>query len=312
MSARPLHVETTTLADAKGAQITGAAAELTADYSDRPTLGYADAVRCTGPMLPGELWTVLARPENGKTTFLLNVGARWLSRGTGFAYFGTEEMPETAFRRFAAIRCGLNPGHVVANDWHLLGHDARDQVARELGRLRAAPVYFAPDTRPTLGDVRRAALETVRHGLPILVLDHFHRMSVPESANRTASLEETMRRIKQLATETGLVFLMAAQVHRTGDPLQKFHPPTQDGGKGTAAIEEESNVMLGLYRPLKRGLERGDLERFRTGEIEEAVIAEKHTMAVRVLKHRRNGDLSGRTALLHCEGGLVGDRLALP
>lgn len=295
--------------------------EETAGY---PTLGFPDLVDVTGPMLPGQLWTILARPENGKTTFCLNVMLKLLrsSPPVGWAYFGTEEGTETQQRRFAAILTGNPPAEVVANQWTNLatngdkGMQAQKEVYFALQELDTGKykdlAFFAEETRPKLRDVMRAAEDAVRLDLPVLVLDHFHRMAVPESQNEVATLAETVRRLKQLAVDTGLVILMAAQAKRaTEGSITRYMPPNPESGKGTGALEEEADVMLGLFRPMGRKDERGeykplsrsDIVAFERGELTNADVLIPHTMGVKVLKHRRNGDYSGKIVKLHCERG---------
>lgn len=313
--------EQPSLADAKYAQISDAVTRLGETHADAPTLHYPDLVGATGPMLPGQLWIVLARPANGKTTFLLNLGNQWLGQGRGFAYFGTEEAADAALLRFAAIRTGNDPAAVVAGEWDKVGGgpitggkigQAQEEVARELGRLERQPVYFAPETRPALSDLRRVAFEAVDLKLPLMVVDHFHRMAIPETQNQVGTMAETVRRIKQLAVETGLIIVMAAQARRASDALQRFHPPLAESGMGTSALEQEADVVLGLYRPLKAGLDRQQLNAFLAGELDEHEILRPYTMGIRVLKHRRNSDLSGRTVYLHCQWGMLAGLYRLP
>lgn len=285
-----------------------------------PDLGFEDLVEVTGPMLPGQLWTILARPENGKTTFCLNVGLKWLFHAPpiGFAYFGTEEGTETQLLRFAAILTGNPPAEVVAGQWGAIGGDsAKKEVYFALQDLHHGKykdfVFFAEETRPSLRDVMRAAEDAVRLGLSVLILDHFHRMAVPESQNQVATLTETVRRIKQLAVDTGLTVLMAAQAKRV-EGLGRFMPPNPESGKGTGGLEEEADVMLGLFRPMGRKdektgeykpLGRVDIGAFERGELTQADVLIPKTMGVKVLKHRRNGDYSGKIVKLHCERGLL-------
>jgi len=289
------------------------------DTSGFPTMRWPDLEEITGPMLPGQLWVVLARPENGKTTFCLNNGLKWVMQqpAHGFAYFGTEEGPDSQQLRFAAILTGNPPSEVVAGNYAAIGGAIAEREIEkaliEINRGRYADlVFFAEETRPSLKDVRRAADDAVRLGLPILVLDHFHRMAVPETSNHVATLTETVRQIKQLAVTTGLVILMAAQARRV-DGLARFMPPNPESGKGTGGLEEEADVMLGLFRPIGRKndvgefkpLTKAEIGAFERGELNQADVLQPHTMGVKVLKHRRNGDYSGRVVKLHCERGLL-------
>jgi replicative DNA helicase len=287
-----------------------------------PTLRFPDLEKITGPMLPGQLWVVLARPENGKTTFCMNVGLKWVMTPPriGFAYFGTEEGAESQQLRFASLLSGNPAAEVLAGEWHKIGgEDAEREIQSALLDINlgeyAELVFFCEETRPRLGDVKRAAEDAVKLGLPVLVLDHFHRMAVPESHNQVATLAETVRQVKQLAVETGLVILMAAQAKRAAEgSLARFLPPLAESGMGTSALEQEADVMLGLFRPIGmwdeekrdyRPLTRGELSAFERGELEQGNVLIPNTMGVKVLKHRRNADYSGRIVKLHCERGLL-------
>jgi replicative DNA helicase len=294
------------LEDHRRAHITAAKARMDEDTSGAPTFGFPDLVHATGPMLPGQLWTVLARPENGKTTFCMNAGVKWVQQRHGFLYFGTEEAPEAAALRYAAITTGNHPGHVVAGEWHRIGgEDAKREVSAALDRLHQSRVYFADETRPNLKDVEKAAQQAVIRGVPILVLDHFHRMALPDAPNMTATKAETVRRIKQLAVATKLVIVMAAQARRGEGAIAKFLPPTAESGMDTSALEQEADVMLGLFRPFRIGVTAKDEEAVKRGEKADTDILRPHTMGVKVLKHRRNGDLSGRIVHLHCADGML-------
>lgn len=290
---------------AKEAQAIEAKRELRADYSKCPDFCFPSLVRATGPLLKGQLWTILAREKNGKSSFVLNVMDRWLRKGVGVLYFGTEEAPSTARRRFAAIRTGNNPSDVLEGK---ATETVLEEVEREIDALDDHPVYFVPDVSPSWPCVRLACLAAVEMGIPIVVLDHFHRMAIDEHArNQAAELGKTVANIKKLAVETGLTVVMAAQAKRGTDPMSRYHPPPPDGGLGTSKLEQESDGMLGLYKPLVQGVTPARQKAFLAGEVPASEILRPNTMGVRVLHHRRNGDLANQTVFLHISGGLMAD-----
>lgn len=292
------------LEDHRFKHIADAKRRMCEDTSGAPNLGFPDLVRATGPMLPGQLWTVLARPEQGKTTWAMNVGVRLTRQGHGFLYFGTEESPDAAALRYVGIMTGNHPGRVVAGEWDEIGgDDAKREITRALDTLGESRVYFADETRPSLRDVEKAAEQAVARGVPVLILDHFHRMALPDTPNLTATKAETVRRVKELAVTTKLTIVMMAQAKRGDGPLAKYMPPSAESGMDTSALEQEADVMLGLFRPFKPGVDRKDEEAVKRGEKPDTDILRPHTMGVKVLKHRRNGDLSGRIVYLHCQDG---------
>jgi hypothetical protein len=111
--------------------------------------------------------------------------------------------------------------------------------------------------------------------------------------------------------ETGLTILMAAQAKRV-EGLSRFMPPNPESGKGTGGLEEEADVMLGLFKPIGvpegtkfRPLTKGERDAYERGELNQDQVLQPHTMGIKVLKHRRNGDYSGRIIKLHCEHGIL-------
>jgi replicative DNA helicase len=278
---------------------------LTTDRSRDPGLGWLDLDRAVGPLLPGQLWIVLARPSMGKTTFALNTMARPAHRQRGFVYFATEETSAAAQLRYAAILAGQHAGAAVAGD---LALDAKRRVADQLGGLRQAPVYFRDLPRPNVTDVQRAALAAREKGIGLIVVDHAHRMALPNAESQRASIEQSVRALKTVAVDTGITLLLTAQTRRPQGRLDACACPTMSEALGSSVFEQEADVMLGLYKPLRRVVQRGEREDLNSGAAPLGDVLMPHTMGVEVLKFRRNGDRVGARVLLHCADGLLSDR----
>ncbi len=63
--------------------------------------------------------------------------------------------------------------------------------------------------------------------------------------------------------------------------------------------------MLGLYRPLRQGLEPEVMRDFQRNLIEPGDVCEPHTMGVVLMKHRLFGGLEGKRVFLGLERGKV-------
>ena len=121
--------------------------------------------------------------------------------------------------------------------------------------------------------------------------------------------------LKQIGVDVGIRILMFAQARRAGElSLARFMPPTAESGKGTSALEEEADVMLGLFKPLGvwsedqrkyRPLTKAEQGSFERGDLTAQDILIPNTMGVKVLHHRRNGEYADRIVKLHIERGLV-------
>jgi replicative DNA helicase len=275
-----------------------AARELTTDRTKEPRFSWPDVDAMVGPLLPGMTWFVLARPSNGKTTFAHNVIADPLLRAHGIVYFGTEEAAEIAMLRYAALRAGVDPAD--AADGKLSEADNRT-VARTLRIIRDERVFFCEDASPSVPVLRRACQAAVERQMRFVVVDHAHRMSLPDGTRET--LERSIRALVKLGVEFGVTLLVMAQARRARTRMERYQLPDMSDALGSSAFEQEAHGMLGLYRPLARSLTRAEVQDFEAGTIAERDVLMADTMGVGVLKHRRRGHLVGNRAYLHCEMG---------
>jgi hypothetical protein len=127
--------------------------------------------------------------------------------------------------------------------------------------------------------------------------------------NMYAELSETVRVAKELAKEYGIVIVFTSQQGRVkdGDRLAAFRPPDISALKGAGTIEEESDAVLFLYRPLRQGLTRADFTAFRAGEKNLRDLLMPERMAVAIGKHRLDGDALGKQVMLRVSRGKVTD-----
>lgn len=280
---------------------------LTAERSRDPGTGFADVDRIIGPFAPGKLVIVLARPSMGKTTFAMGIASRPAWRERGFVYFPTEEEGAAAQLRYAAACAGVHPGNAVEG---LIPTDEKERVARALAHVRTGTAFFRDMARPTVMAVQKAAHDAAERGLSLLIVDHAHRMALAETESQRVSLEQTIRALKDVAVQARVTLLLMAQAKRPTGKLDRMSCPGLSDGSGTAAIEQEGDTVLGLFRPLVKGLNKADREDFNSGQrpVTDAIIP--HVMGVEVLKFRRNGDKVGEQAWIDCRDGLLSNRTA--
>lgn len=298
------------LEDRRAQQIAEAEARLDADYTGQPTWNRPALDAITGPLLPGELWIILAREKNGKTSFITNAMVQFERQGHGVMYFGTEEQAAAAQLRYASIMTGHCPGDITAGEFGPEPEETKREIRDALRRIAKGRTHFADATRPTIGDIRRAADEAVERKMSFLVLDHFSRLAVSEGRDKTAAITEAVRQIKEVTTQTQLRIVMMAQAKRGATQLAKYMPPPADGGLGTSALEQEANVLLGLYRPFKPGqFTASSVRQFESGMLSESDLLMPNTMGIKTLAHRRMGDLIGSKCHLHIERGIVANKI---
>jgi replicative DNA helicase len=281
-------------------QTTDAIAAGERDYGSAPRWGWPDVDRIVGPLLPGELWVLGARPGNGKTAFLLSWCGALDLRGLSWLYIGMEMGPESLRRKWAAMRCALDPDLVLANAWGQLPPDAKARLTEDLEeQVAAGRANFAPGRRIDIKALREWVELAAATDCRVVVVDHFHRMGFGDG-NEWFMMAESVRAAKELAVKHDLVIVMAAQLNRGGrDLLDAYLPPPLNALKQCGALEEESDAVLMLFRSLRRGMQRKDMNAVRDGLDDLARWIEPNVMGIVCRKHRRTGAALDRGARLY-------------
>ena len=263
--------------------------------------GWSDVDRLCGALVAGWLYVIGARPSNGKTTLLLNLLSSLREDRIPTLYFGTEMVAEDLVKKWAALRLGLDELRVFENQ---LSDEERQSLEREIAYVtEAQEVTFSTATRL---DLKQLASEVAwafddRTGPQprAMILDHLHRMTQDRE-----ELEQLMRELKDIATERRVAMIVAAQLNREKDigPFDLYTPPSLARYKGSAAIEENADVALGLFRPLRPGMTMKQRRAVQHGEYPVTEFAEPNTMGIVCLKHRFRGTAIGRFVSLVVSG----------
>jgi archaellum biogenesis ATPase FlaH len=280
-------------ASERNARIREAALETLRETQQVASWGWSVVDRLCGGIVAGWLYVVGARTSNGKTTLLLNLLSRLREDRVPTLYFGTEMAAEDLVKKWAALRLGLDELRVFENR---LSEDERDALEREIVYLLdAEEVTFSTVTRL---DLKRLASEIAwafdaRHGCAprVIILDHLHRISQDRE-----ELEQLTQELKNIATERKVAMIVAAQLNREKDAgaFDLYTPPSLNRYKGSAAIEENADVALGLFRPLRPGMTMSQRRAVQHGECPVTDFAEPNTMGIVCLKHRYRGAAQGR------------------
>ena len=263
--------------------------------------GWGDVDRLCGALVAGWLYVIGARPSNGKTTLLLNLLSSLREDRIPTLYFGTEMLAEDLVKKWAALRLGLDELRVFENE---LSDEERHALEREIIYVtEAQEVTFS--TAPRL-DLKQLVSEVewafdARTGPPprVVILDHLHRMTQDRE-----ELEQLARELKDIATERRVAMIVAAQLNREKDlgPFDLYTPPSLARYKGSAAIEENADVCIGLFRPLRPGMTMSQRRAVQHGEYPVTEFVEPNTMGIVCLKHRFRGAAVGRFVSLVVSG----------
>jgi replicative DNA helicase len=264
-----------------------------------------------GAMMPGELIVIGARTGVGKTTVLLNLVDPLTCQEIPTRVLPFETPPHKLLRLLAAIRLGYNPIAVIRGMWEDLPASAMEGIETEVRRLTAVPrsefLQWAPQGSMSPVQVYHEMEQAADCGCRIVVIDHLHRIAL-EGRNGESEMRKLMQGLKDRAEKLELICLIGAQLNRgERDPLRRYLPPVDTDLRGGGSIEEEADVVLGLYMPLKRDVTNGQMAEVRKGLAKVRPLVRANTTGIRIIKHRVDSGPVGEDVFLAYDHGRLSD-----
>ena len=268
-----------------------------------------------GPLVPGRLYVVGARPGNGKTALMLGLLDSLIDSDISTVYLGTEMPPAVLVAKWASARAGIGEEPLNRDEWGSLTELERAALESQVRRLLSSSVVFPPCLRLDRVSLQRwvrwahEQLDDARRTPRLLVLDHLHRVRPEEGENDRVAIERTIVALADLAIEREMAVVAACQLRRPERPsvFELYTPPTMSMFKGAGAIEENAALALGLYRPLKPDMGKADEQALIRGHKTIIDFALPDTMAVSCVKSRFSGRSLGQLLHLEVRDGTVVD-----
>lgn len=209
--------------------------------------GFTDLDRLMNGLQPGQLAIIAARPGLGKSTLGADiVRSAAIRHGIPSAFFTLEMSKVELVTRILSAEARvplhvLRSGHLSDDDWA--------RLAKRIGEVAEAPLFFDDTANLTLSQVRSKALRLKRqHGLRLLVVDYLQLMSTPgRTESRQQEVAQLSRGLKLLAKELGLPVIAMSQLNRGPEGRQSKRPQLSDL-RESGAIEQDSDIVLFVHR----------------------------------------------------------------
>lgn len=274
------------------------------DASALPTWCSRNIGNYLGPITPGEIVIIGARPGCGKTSLMMWQAKHMAMAGQRVIFAGTE-MPGWKLRvMLGAQACKLSVSKAIQNRWEEMPIGARDRVEEAMDAFdkhTTGLLYFTPEDRMThtrlLEYVRTAGEEKAT-----LFVDHLLEVDWgARGGELTGAMSEGLQLMKDEAKKHNVRLIMAAQLKRPGtyDVLGNYLVPDQSAIKQCGTIEEIAHTILLMHRALKEGLTDGDLRMVRQGQRRLSDVKEKDTSVVTIAKSRLVGHVQGEETRLY-------------
>lgn len=218
------------------------------------------------PLVPGELMSIIARPGNGKTGFMVQwarARSKWL-RENGITdrlvmYVTLEQSVEelNAFNIAADTSISITDmarGEITDQQWSACLASAVDRNLLPLWNIGYSSMTPHKQPRIDLDAITGAlnlAVDKTGKVIDILFVDYLQRMPVkggPDS--KSVGVSDNLDGLKTLALRMRCPVVTGVQARREVDDYPD-HMPALDDGQWTSNIEQTSDRVLGLMRPAK-------------------------------------------------------------
>jgi replicative DNA helicase len=219
--------------------------EMAAGRKRRVPTGWADLDNVIGGLPRGGMTLVAGRPGMGKSAVLKTL-ARSYSLRASVAVITVEESSAKAALNIAACVSGVDNRNVANNEL------SPNEWARLWDAYRVLqPARLMINDRPTkISDVESAvSLAKIKHGADVIIVDYLQLIDDELGAdNENRQVTEVSRRLKNAFKRHDVVGIVAAQLNRGGQLRQQIPPPpTLTDLRGSGALEQDGDVIIGLH-----------------------------------------------------------------
>lgn len=230
------------------------------------------------PMADGDMMTVIARPGNGKTSFMMRLArervkriAKLTSKGDADAarrivvYATWEQTVEqlTAFHLAAETKQAdmsitkMAMGKISDEQWEAI-QDASVRraadplwfIGHSIERRAKRPVITVDLLGQALWGAMNWQGEQEKFIIDAVFIDYLQRIPYGKAESKTIGISTNLDGLKDLAMALGTKFIVGVQATRDVD--KRDDPtPSMDDGQWTSNIEQASDQVVGIVRPCK-------------------------------------------------------------
>ena len=222
-----------------------------------------------GPMMPGELVILAARPGCGKTSLAMQI-AKHTAKRRGSVLFASLEMRdrELVSRELCQI-AGIDSRDVRS------GRLTADQLAQlndAAESLQGVPLPIWDPARATIPEIRSEARRLkATTGLALMVVDYLGLIRATPEDRRLQRYEQVAgftSELKAIAKELEIPVIVLCQLNREADGIEPKLCHLRESG----SIEQDADTVLFIYHPQQR-VDRSPNE---GPELEAHVLVGKH------------------------------------
>jgi len=212
------------------------------------TTGITELDKKIGGFTPGQLITVAGRPGMGKSAFAQSVLIHAAQRFGRVLMFSREMSAIEIAKRITANQLdNLNMADIFGN----MDKTKIEYLKQNLEQLKKLPIEVDGKSSNLTEVIYKIRKEHSQHALKVVIIDYLQLLSgfaEKRYRGQTEILNDLTRELKALASKLELPIIVLSQLNREVENRPNKEPQLSDL-KMSGSIEEDSNMVILLYRP---------------------------------------------------------------
>lgn len=195
----------------------------------------------------GEVITIGAATNVGKSMLCLNLMHNMASRGVKCLYVGTEMSSLETTTRHLSIASGVSAYKLRIGQINLEDHGKIHSAISD--KLYKMNVTMIDNPSPSVSEINSAIINS---GCKVVFVDYLGRLGMVKAENYRLRVHETMIALKTMARTRNVVVFLAAQLGRTVYGQGSPKPTLADLSESKSIEAESDKVLLGWIDPAKQ------------------------------------------------------------
>jgi replicative DNA helicase len=189
---------------------------------------------------------IAARPGMGKTSFTMTL-AREAARNIPVAVFSLEMASQELMERLISSENKipndkLRSGILTALDWEV--------ITKDQGKLSSSKLFIDDTAAISIYELRSKCMR-LKHekDIQMVLIDYLQLMRGDKGGNREQEISSISRGLKSLSKELNIPVIALSQLSRSVETRGGDKRPQLSDLRESGSIEQDSDLVLFLYRP---------------------------------------------------------------
>lgn len=235
-------------------------------------LTYADKI--VRGIRPNYYYVIAARPGDGKTSFAMNLVEHTAAQGHAVGVFTLEMTDDSLATRLLFSVADVDSG---AFEQGMASKGDFTRLEQAVPKLASRNIYLDAEPDQTIEMIAAKARRWVKdYGIKLFVLDYLQLLDDDSDKyrnDRVQALRRISKKIVSLKNKLNVPWLVLAQMNRNIETAETKRAPVLSDLKECGAIEQDADIVMFLYSPLKIELVTSqpvtaDFEELKAGKLE--------------------------------------------